>query len=267
MNVFRVLEGSIVLVGDVRNDRNGGRHPRKVGYETKAGDAQLGLGAVKLGDDIRERFRLVDDDHWTEIARLGFPAESILDSGVPEENEGAGLEVEVDDSSSMTLLKLLKTSDLSVGDEVAHALQVIRPFGQLPSPKSDKIFGRHAEVLVGSEVSRLGDVERKERVDAMRHVIWRIACGSSNSNTFSPEDLRNGLSPFGLDTTTSLHDGFADVEMLTFHDAVRLQVISRDPDMIYMVLFGKELNSSDPRGAVVGNELHHASPTAEDVLE
>lgn len=108
----------------------------------------------------------------------------------------------------------------SLHDCLAHLLEVLGTLGELDSSEGDEFFRRDAEILSRGEVGSLRDVEGEERVDAVNHVVGRVARRFTDSYTFSPEDLWEDLSPLRFVSLASLHDGFANVEVLRFDDTV-----------------------------------------------
>lgn len=81
-DVLGIIPSSILVLVDVGNDGNGGEATRKIGDKPKAGDSQLRLSTIELGDDIGSPNGLSNDDHWTVVARLRLTVQGLLDTSV-----------------------------------------------------------------------------------------------------------------------------------------------------------------------------------------
>jgi hypothetical protein len=143
----------------------------------------------------------------------------------------------------------------------------LRAFRELLSSERDEVFGRHAEVLSGSEIGSLSNIERQEGMDTVDHVVGGIAGRLPNGNTFGPEDLGKDFAPLGLVTFAGLHDSFANVKVLRLHDTVGARVVARDANVMDAVAGTKNFQSSDVRGSVVSNQLFKTTPATENILE
>src|SRR5258708_6708870 len=171
---------------------------REIRNEAEAGNAELGLRPIEFGDDVGCPRCFSDDNHRAKVARLCLAVQGLFDSRVPDEDKCTGLEVEVDNTRPMPFLELLKVSASRVGDEVLHPGKVFGSLRQLTCADSDKLFGRNAEVLGWSEIGSFVDIERKEGVNTVDHVVGGVAGSSSDSNSLSPEDLREYFTPLRL---------------------------------------------------------------------
>ena len=76
-------------------------------------------------------------------------------------------------------------------------------------------------------------------MDAVNHEVGRVTRRLADSNSFSPENLREDFAPLGLVALASLHDSFPNIEVLGLDYPVGLRVVSRDPNMSDPVLFSK----------------------------
>ena len=241
--------------------------PRKVGNKSKSCNPKLRFGAVEFSDNVGGSSSLSNDSHGTQIARLGFTVKGFFDASIPNEDKCTGLKVEVDDPGLVSFLEPFEILLSRLGDGFAHFRKVLGTFSELLGSGSDEFFGGNAVVLSGSEIGGLGNVEREERVNAVDHVVGGVTGRLSNGNSFSPEDLREDFAPLGLVTLAGLHDGFANVEVLGFHDPVGSRVVPRDANVVDTVAFANVVESGDVGGAVVGDELCETTPSTEDFLE
>lgn len=184
---------------------------KKVGDELESGDMLLRLSAIELHNDIRSIYFLANDEHRTNIARLGLLIKGLLNPRVPKQDQISLLEIGILNPRHVLLLEALN-SLLTVSDScLLHISNILRTSGKLMSPDSNELFSRDTKVLFRSQVGNLNDIKVKERVDAMGHVVGRIACSFTNSNLFCPEDLRWDLMPFRFVFFTSLYDCLANV--------------------------------------------------------
>ena len=157
--------------------------------------------------------------------RLGLAIKGLLDTGISNEYKRTRLKVKVNDTGLVPFLETLEVLLAGLGDCFAHLSEVLGTFSELLGSGSDEFLGGDAKVLSGSEVGGFENIKREKRVDAVDHVLGGVTGSSSNSDSFSPEDLWKDFSPLGLVTFAGLHDGLANVEMLGFHDTVGSRIV------------------------------------------
>ena len=93
-------------------------------------------GAVELGDNVGATLVLRYDDERTEISRMHFAIERLLDSGISDEDEVAEFEVILDDGGGMLLFETdrgLDSSGINVGGECSQVRPMFLQGNSVPS--------------------------------------------------------------------------------------------------------------------------------------
>ena len=71
---------------------------------------------------------LPNNDHGTDVMRLHLSVQGLLDTRVTDEDEGTGLEIEVNDTRVVLLLKTLKVALPGCCDGFSHLVEVLGRF-------------------------------------------------------------------------------------------------------------------------------------------
>ena len=104
-------------------------------------------------------------------------------------------------------------------------------------------------------------------MNAVNHEVRGIASSFSDSNSLSPENLRENFAPLRLVSLTSLHDSLANIKMLGLNYPVSLGVVSRNPNVMDFVLLSKEIDSGNIGSGVIGDNLVESSPATGNLLK
>jgi len=131
----------------------------------------------------------------------------------------------------MAFLESLEIGLARLGNCLLHLRDFFRALGKLAGSDRDKILGGDTEVLGRGEVGGLEDIKGEKGVNAVSHIVGGIAGGLADGNSFGPEDKREDFAPFRLLALASLHDRFADIEVLRLNNPVGSRVVTRDTDV------------------------------------
>ena len=101
----------------------------------------------------------------------------------------------------------------------------------------------------------------------MDHEIGRVAGGLPNSDSFSPKDEGENLSPLRFVSFAGLHDSFTNVKVFRLNNSVGLRIVARDTNVSDSVSRCEDVQCSDVSRAVVCNNFLKSTPSTEDVLE
>ena len=102
--------------------------------------------AVKLGDDVGATFVLRYDYERTEVSRMHFAIEGLLDSGISDEDKVAECEVVLDDGSGMLLFETDGGFDSSGIDVRGECCQMRPTFLQGDSADVPRMRQRSVEI-------------------------------------------------------------------------------------------------------------------------
>ena len=117
-----------------------------------------------------------DNNHRAEIARLALGVRRRLDFLIQNKDEGAGLEVKVVNGVCETAFKVGNRRESTLQKTFMHGGEIFFMFGELGGTESDEVMGLHAVRDFGSHERGFSDVERKEGLSTMCHVVRRMAC-------------------------------------------------------------------------------------------
>jgi hypothetical protein len=146
-----------------------------------------------------------------------------------------------------------KVLDPRLSDELAHRREIFGTLRELLGPDGDEFLGRNAEVLSGSKIGSLENVEGEKGVNTVNHIVGGVTSSLADGNTLGPEHERENLTPLRLVTFAGLHHGFANVEMLGLDDAIRAGVVARDADVSNAIASSDKVEGSDVSGTVVSD--------------
>ena len=85
-DVFGIIPSEVLVVVEVRDQRETGSRAREVGNEAETSDAKLGLCSIEFGHDIRHTLCLPDNNHRAKVARLRLTIQRLLDTSVAHQN-------------------------------------------------------------------------------------------------------------------------------------------------------------------------------------
>ena len=111
----------------------------KVWDDSECCDWMVEDRAVELGDDVGTTFILGYDYERTEVSRMHFAIEGLLDSGISDEDEVANCEVVLDNGSGMLLFEMDRGFDSSGIDVGGKCCQVRPTFLQGDSVPSNQV--------------------------------------------------------------------------------------------------------------------------------
>ena len=103
-----------------------------------------------------------------------------------------------------------------------HKSEVFISFGELVSTNGDEFVSLEAVGDFRTHECCFGNVKRKKGLDAVSHVIWRIASGLASGDAICPENMVSKRWPLCDITVAGLHEGVTDGAMRTFDDSVCL---------------------------------------------
>lgn len=108
---------------------------------------------------------------------------------------------------------------------LVHEGEVFITFGKLVSADGDEFMSFKAVRDFGYHECHLRDVEQKEGLDTMSHVVWRVASQLVSSDKICPEDMVSKRRPLCNITIAGLYEGVMDGAMRTFDNSICLQVV------------------------------------------
>lgn len=86
-------------------------------------------------------------NHRTNVERLGLPVENLLDTSVADQDEFAGLKVEINDAGSKALLETAEMLAASLHDFLSHPPEVLGTPGKLTGSESNGSRSGDSKVL------------------------------------------------------------------------------------------------------------------------
>ena len=98
-------------------------------------------------------------------------------------------------------------------------------------------------------------------------IIGRTTHASMDCNMFGPENGISGSAPLRLVTVNSFEEGLPNVKVRPLCYAVSAFVVTRNANVVQMVLLGKMCDCFDDRGSVIGNDFVKSTPTTDDVFK
>ena len=177
-NIFGIVPTLVVVAVELFGNRIRTGHTGEVGNETEPCDTDVGLRAVEFRNNIRCSWSLAHYYHRTEIPGLHFTVEGVLNPSVAHQYKSSRLEVEINDSGQVLLLKLFQVANSGLCDYRAHLFQLFRSLLELTCAKCNQILGRHPGVLGRGQIGRLDDVKRENGMNAVSHEVRRVSCGN-----------------------------------------------------------------------------------------
>ena len=144
--------------------------------------------AVELGDDVGATLVLRYDDERTEISRMHFAIERLLDSGVSDEDEVAECEVVLDDGGGMLLFEMDRGFDLSGVDVGGECCQVRPAFLKSDGTLGNEVGRGKRSVWRRKKVGCFGDIEGQKWVCASGCEVRGTAHTSADCDSVGPHD-------------------------------------------------------------------------------
>jgi hypothetical protein len=93
---------------------------------------------------------------------------------------------------------------------------------ELVAACGNQICGRHWVCEIRQEECGKHDVEREDRLDAMCHIEWQVACHFSDHHVVSLECEWCDGQPAGSVAVSSFDEGLSDGIVLVLNDAICL---------------------------------------------
>jgi hypothetical protein len=239
---------------------------RVVWHDSERGESGGGNGSVKFCKLVRTAGVSLDDYHWSEPTRFGFPIHAHFDPGVPDEDEVALLEVEIFDCATVFLLEFFGGGEPGFEDALLHVVEVLLSLSELSSADGNEFRSCHF-ILRRNHVRDFGKVKGEKGFYAVRHIIRGTTEALLNRYSFRPKDGMRDCVPFVFLAVARLHDCFSDVEMSALDRSVGLGVVGGDPNVCDAVFVGQPIEGLEEGLSVVGDDFFQCAPTAQEILE
>ena len=151
---------------------------------------------IEFGDDVGTTLVLQYDDEWTEISRMHFAIQGLLDGGISDEDKVAKLEVVHDDGGGMLLFKMDGGFDSSSVDVRGECCQVRLVILQGDGALSNKVSQGKRGVGGRKQIGCFSDVEGQKWMCAGHCKVRGAAHTSADCDSVSPHDgSDNGVPP------------------------------------------------------------------------
>lgn len=179
---------------------------------------------------------------------------AVLDVGVANKNEGAGLEVIVLDDILLILDELCNRLVSCLLDLSPNLLEVLLPALELSCSKGQKV-GRGCGLVDRGKVGGFGQIEWEYGLDSMDNIKGSFVSGALDGYSLGPEHRVNVVGPLRGLIATHLHERFPNRQVLSLDNTIRSRVVPRYADMSDPISAIEDLEGSHEWGPVVRDEL------------
>ena len=147
-----------------------------------------------------------DDHHRSHVARHMFERVISFYLLVTHEDELSGKKVEVLDRPGEPTFEFFKGGNPTPNNFLAHTFDIVRTLLELSGAHGDELFSGESGIGRRGEIGSFVEVERKEGLDAMYHIVGRHSGCFGDGDTFGPEDGWCDFNPLLLVAIRSLQE-------------------------------------------------------------
>ena len=114
---------------------------------------------------------------------------------IENEDEGTRFEVEVLDGVGKMAFEICDGCKVALQDMFLHCGEIFFSFGKLLGMDGDKVWCIEVLGNVRDQEHGFDDIEQKEGLNAVHHVVWRVTSQFLGCDTIGPEDVMHKSGP------------------------------------------------------------------------